>query len=70
MIDNISKEDSDLLIELLEMLFQEWYIASHKRKERLAKIREAKEKTNSSTTKPAKKKNELIQISQSQTANK
>ena len=30
------------------MLFQEWYIAKHKRKERLAKIREAKEKTNSS----------------------
>ena len=38
MIDNITKADSDFLIELLEMLFQEWYIASHKRKERLEKI--------------------------------
>ena len=39
MIDDISKEDSDLLIELLEMLFQEWYIDSYKKKERLKKIK-------------------------------
>ena len=70
MIDDINKEDSDLLIKLLEMLFEDWYIASHKKKERLEKIKKPKENTTSSTTKPTKKKNELIQISQSQTANK
>ncbi len=56
LIDNVSKKDSDLLIELLEMLFQEWYIARYRRKERLAKITKAKEKTNSFATKEQKNK--------------
>ena len=60
LIDNMSKEDSDLLIELLEMLFQEWYIASQKRKERLAKIKKVKEKVDSSVKNQASKKS-LVQ---------
>ena len=55
--DSISKEDAYLLIELLEMLFQEWYIASHKRKERLSKIKKE-------NTKPPRKNQKMKQESQ------
>ena len=51
LINDISKEDSDLLIELLEMLFQEWYIDSHKRKVRLSEIKKRKSKSSSKTQK-------------------
>ena len=51
LIDDISKEDADLLIELLEMLLQEWYIDSHDRKERLSKITTRKSKPSSKTPK-------------------
>ena len=51
LIDDISKEDADLLIELLEMLFQEWYIASYKRKEMLSEIKKRKSKSFSKSQK-------------------
>jgi len=38
LIVEIDPGEAQALIELIEMLFEEWYVASHKRQERLAKI--------------------------------
>lgn len=37
----VEPEEADLLIGLVEMLFEEWYVARHRRQERLEKIRGA-----------------------------
>lgn len=41
-IVDVEPDEAQLLINLLEMLFDEWYIASHERKQRLNKIKELK----------------------------
>lgn len=41
-IVDVESDEAQLLIDLLEMLFDEWYIASHERKQRLNKIKELK----------------------------
>ena len=49
-IIDVEPDEAQLLINLLEMLFDEWYIATNKRKERLNKIKSLKEsKTNLKT---------------------
>ena len=42
-IIDVEPDEAQLLINLLEMLFDEWYIATHERKERLKKIKDIKE---------------------------
>lgn len=41
-IVDVEPDEAQLLINLLEMLFDEWYIATHERKQRLNKIKELK----------------------------
>lgn len=41
-IVDVEPDEAQLLINLLEMLFDEWYIAAHERKQRLNKIKELK----------------------------
>lgn len=41
-IVDVEPDEAQLLISLLEMLFDEWYIAAYERKERLKKIRDLK----------------------------
>lgn len=41
-IIDVEPDEAQLLISLLEMLFDEWYIAANERKERLKKIKELK----------------------------
>ena len=40
MLVDIEPKEADLLVELIEMLFKEWYIARNERQERLNKIKE------------------------------
>lgn len=42
-IVDVEPDEAQLLISLLEMLFDEWYIAANERKERLKKIKDLKE---------------------------
>ena len=45
-IVDVEPEEAQLLIELVELLFEEWYIARHKRQNHLSKIKElAEDKT-------------------------
>lgn len=39
----VESDEAGILIELVEMLFEEWYIARHRREERLSQIKGAKE---------------------------
>lgn len=39
LIVDVDPDEAQMLIELVEMLFAEWYVARHVRRERLAKIR-------------------------------
>ncbi|MBJ8465631.1 DUF4145 domain-containing protein [Acinetobacter nosocomialis] len=41
-IVDVEPDEAQLLISLLEMLFDEWYIAANERKERLQKIKDLK----------------------------
>ncbi|WP_232495577.1 DUF4145 domain-containing protein [Novosphingobium kaempferiae] len=43
LIVDVDPMEAQLLIELVEMLFEEWYVARHERKERLQRIREISE---------------------------
>ena len=43
LIVDVDPDDAQVLIDLVEMLFEEWYIARHKRQQRLDRIREIAE---------------------------
>ena len=53
MLVDIDPKEANLLVELIEMLFKEWYVAKHKRQQSLNKIKEAtmqkEQKRNSGT---------------------
>ena len=59
MLVDIESEEAALLVELIEMLFKEWYIARNERQERLNKIKETtiqkEQKRNSGAKSPKPK---------------
>ena len=55
---DIEPEEADLLIELIEMLFREWYVAQHERKERLQNIQRITIEKEQQQTKTADKSGE------------
>jgi hypothetical protein len=54
LIVDVEPEEADLLIELIETLIKEWYVARHKREQRMARIVAASEQ------KKAIKKNKAL----------
>ncbi|MCU6339056.1 DUF4145 domain-containing protein [Enterobacter quasiroggenkampii] len=52
-IVDVSPDEANLLIEMIEMLIEDWYIARHEKQEKLKRIKEvAAEKTDARKVKP------------------
>ncbi|HBM7602516.1 hypothetical protein [Enterobacter asburiae] len=55
-IVDVSSDEADLLIEMIEMLIEDWYIARHRKQEKLKRIQEvAAEKAAARKVKPNEK---------------
>ncbi|MCW7543046.1 DUF4145 domain-containing protein [Aurantimonas litoralis] len=49
-IIDVDPGEAQTLIELIEMLFDEWYVARHKRRQRLARVKDVAEEKNAAKT--------------------